>query len=380
MKNLAIILSILLSSFLSYSQQTISGSITHDGLQRDYILYVPDNYSGNLSVPLVLNFHGFGSNAFEQMLYGDFRSIADTAGFLLVHPKGTLYSGTTHWNVGGWTIGSTVDDVGFTEALIDSLSIQYNIDNARIYSTGMSNGGFMSFLLACQLSDRIAAIASVTGSMTPETFNNSNAQHPTPILQIHGTSDPLVLYNGTFFSKSIVEVLQFWVDYNNCNPEPLITALPDIDPNDGSTVEQIVYEGGDNGVTVEHYKITGGAHTWPGSALPVAGTNYDIDASAEIWNFFTRYDINGLIQTTGIKQPNNVDNNFMAYPNPTNSILNIDINSLEPMDYTLLSSHGNIIQRGILNSSKQQIDLSYLSPNVYFLKIGNNIIKVMKTN
>jgi len=138
MKYLVIILLLSIISFLSYSQQTINGSITHDGMQRDYILYIPENYTGVFPVQLVINFHGYGSNASEQMWYGDFRSISDTVGFLLIHPDGTLFNGTTHWNVGGWTNGSTVDDVGFTEALIDSLSVTYNIDPSRIYATGMS--------------------------------------------------------------------------------------------------------------------------------------------------------------------------------------------------------------------------------------------------
>ncbi len=171
--------------------------------------------------------------------------------------------------------------------------MEFNIDPDRIYSTGMSNGVFMSFLLACQLSDRIAAIASVTGSMTPETYNDSDPQHPTPILQMHGTSDTTVPYTGTTWSEPIAEVIQYWQNYNNCSVIPVVTVLPNLDPNDGSTIELSIFEDGDNGVTVEHYKVIGGGHTWPGNAYGGAGTNNDIDASEEIWSFFNRYDING---------------------------------------------------------------------------------------
>jgi polyhydroxybutyrate depolymerase len=158
----------------------------------------------------------------------------------------------------------------------------------------MSNGGYMSFLLACQLSNRIAAIASVTGSMTPQTYNACNPQHPTPILQIHGTSDQTVPYVGDpTWTKSIDDVLQYWVAYNNCNTSAIITAIPDINIFDGSTAEHIIYDGGDNDVTTEHFKIYGGDHDWPG----VWG-NMDIHASAEVWKFFSRYDINGLISTS----------------------------------------------------------------------------------
>ena len=132
---------LILFPFLGNSQQTINGSISHDNLDREYILYVPENYTGNDPIPLVFNFHGLGSNANEQMFYGDFRPIADTAGFIIVHPQGTIFSGNAHFNVGGFTNGSTVDDVGFSVALLDSIAANYNIDLDRVYSTGMSNGG-----------------------------------------------------------------------------------------------------------------------------------------------------------------------------------------------------------------------------------------------
>jgi polyhydroxybutyrate depolymerase len=284
---------------ITLGQQTINGSITHAGLQRDYIIHIPSSYNVNTPIPLVFCFHGYGSNASTIMSYTNFNYISDTAGFIVVYPQGTLLQGTTHWNVGGWTIGSTIDDVGFTASLLDSISNSYNIDDTKVYSTGMSNGGYMSFLLACQLSDKIAAIASVTGSMTTQTYNACNPQHPTPILQIHGTSDQTVPYIGDpTWTKSIDDVLQYWVAYNNCNTSAIITAIADINIFDGSTAEHIVYDGGDNNVTTKHLKIYGGDHDWPG----VWG-NMDIHASAEVWKFFSRYDINGLISTsTSIKE------------------------------------------------------------------------------
>jgi len=136
--------------------------------------------------------------------------------------------------------------------------------------------------------------------MTPEIYTGCNPLHPTAIMQIHGTSDSTVPYGGNSWTESIEDVLQYWVDSNNCDPSATTTALPDIDPADGSTVEHLLYSGGDHGVTVEHFKVIGGEHTWPGAASWGVGTNYDIDASAEIWDFFSRYDINGLINTPDI--------------------------------------------------------------------------------
>ncbi len=377
MKQLTIFLFIIGIPIIGFSQQTINGSITHDNLQRDYILYVPANYTGDSPVPVVFNFHGYTSNANEQMFYGDFRAIADTAGFIIVHPQGTLFDGNTHWNVGGWTLGSTTDDVGFTEAMIDFMAGEYNIDLTRVYSTGMSNGGFMSFLLACQLSDKIAAIASVTGSMTPEIYNDCNPQHPMPVLQMHGTSDSVVPYTGETWTRSIDDVIQYWLDYNNCNTLPATTALPNTNTTDGSTVEHIVYDGGDNGATTEHFKITGGDHTWPGTVFTGPGTNQDINASLEIWKFFSRYDINGLIDTaTGIEELGN--NKLTIYPNPTDSHINIEHNFSKQVEYEIISTLGERLLMGHIDSNNQGIDLSGLSPNIYILKVGDSSFKILK--
>ncbi|MCB0661443.1 MAG: prolyl oligopeptidase family serine peptidase, partial [Saprospiraceae bacterium] len=206
MKVIPVFISLLLT-FQGFSQQTINGTLDHNGVSRSYILYVPSSYSGDETVPLVFNFHGYGSNALEQYYYADFRLIAERENFLIVLPNGTVFNGNQHWDVGGTIFGSGTDDVGFTETLLDELSSQYNIDQKRVYSTGMSNGGYMSFHLACQLPNRFAAIASVTGAMTPISKFNCAIDRPFPVLQIHGTEDPVVPYNGATWSISIPEVL-----------------------------------------------------------------------------------------------------------------------------------------------------------------------------
>jgi polyhydroxybutyrate depolymerase len=158
----------------------------------------------------------------------------------------------------------------------------------------MSNGGTFSHHLAGLLSDEIAAIASVSGPMTPPMVVVSNPVHPTPVMHIHGTEDPLVPYDGRPPFLSVAAQLEYWVDYNNCNPTPTITQVPDINPDNPVTVEHFVYEGGDNNVNVEHFKIIGGSHAWP----RIAGqAGNDVDASEEIWKFLSRYDINGSISS-----------------------------------------------------------------------------------
>lgn len=151
----------------------------------------------------------------------------------------------------------------------------------------MSNGGFMSFLLACQLSERIAAVASVTGSMTPETFTACNPQHSIPVLQIHGTSDSTVPYLGASYTKPINQVIEYWKDNNNIKVSADTSAIENINTSDGSTVEKIQYQKGNSSSLVVHYKVEGGEHTWPG-----AWGNMDIKSSAIVWNFLSQFEKN----------------------------------------------------------------------------------------
>lgn len=369
----------LLSCFIFFSthgQQTITQSIEHDGLNRTYITYIPAMYDGTEAVPVVFNFHGYTSNASDQMFYGDFRSIADTAGFIVVHPEGTLLNGSSHWNVGGWTLESTVDDVGFTSAMLDELNAEFNIDLTRIYSTGMSNGGYMSFLLACQLSDRFAAVASVTGSMTPETYDACDGEHPTPILQMHGNIDGVVPYAGAQWTKSIDDVIEYWIEFNNCDETAVEKDIPDVDLNDGSTAKHFVYSHPSNGVTVEHIRIDGGRHTWPGTTANFPGTNQDFNASEEIWQFFLRYDINGLIGTSSLQELEN--SSFSVFPNPVKDVLTIEHTSLKDTEFDLLDSNGRILTKGILDNTKNIVDLTGFDTGIYFIRIEGKVRKIIK--
>jgi polyhydroxybutyrate depolymerase len=364
---------------IGLSQQLISDSITHDGLNREYILYVPADFSGETAVPLVLNYHGYTASAIIQVAYGDFRPIADTAGFLVVHPLGTKDSfGNTHWNVGWGT--SDVDDVGFTTALIDSLSAEWNIDPKRIYSTGMSNGGFMSYKLACELSNRIAAIASVTGTMNKIQTENCYPQGPMPVMEIHGTADSTVPYNGGQWNESIPDVMTYWAEINNCSPDAIITEVPDTNPNDGSTVEHHVYPDGDKGVKIEHFKVIGGGHTWPGTALGGSTTNYDIDASVEIWRFFSRYDINGLIVSSNTNENTECLADAEIYPNPARSSVTIKLKTNAPISFELTSLGGRVLRFGIIEGKSATIDLTDLPDGMLLLRIGTRVHKVFKVN
>lgn len=361
-----------------FSQQTINRTITHNNVQREYILYIPTNYTGSSAVPLLFNFHGFTFTANNQMQYGDFRPLADAEGFIIVHPQGTLFNGNTHWNVGAWTTGSTADDLGFTETLLDALSNDYNIDLTRVYSTGFSNGGVFSFFLACRLGDKFAAVASVGGSMTPIIYNSCNPNHPTPILQIHGTDDGVIPYNGANWTWPIEDLLQYWTEFNNGNMTPITRAIPDINTNDGCTAEHIRFGGGDLGTSVEHFKIMGGLHTWPGTSITGIGTNQDINAAEEIWKFLSKYDINGLLVRTSIEPLGEITPKISIYPNPTTSKINIDLDIKGNIDIQLLSISGETVHTDTISLNHYELDLLSFAPGIYILKIGDYNYKIKK--
>ncbi|MFP6836498.1 MAG: PHB depolymerase family esterase [Pseudomonadales bacterium] len=270
-------------------------TLNHDGLVREYLIFIPDSYRGDVPVPLLLYFHGYTGTANNALRTIDFRSLAEQNTFILVVPQGTLLPGTgePHWAVGGWSASSTTDDVGFTDALLDRLAADYVIDSARIYSTGMSNGGAMSYHLACQLSDRIAAIASVTGSFTRDVHAACNPMHATPIMHIHGTADTIVPFDGDNERLPIDEIMDFWSQYNVCDIEPTTTPLDDTN-GDGNSGDLITYSNCQTGVEVQLYKMTGMGHTWPELAEEDQfGRDEDISATQVVWQFLSRFSLDG---------------------------------------------------------------------------------------
>jgi polyhydroxybutyrate depolymerase len=251
----------------------VEKSITHGGKSRKYILYVPEDWSAGM--PLLLNLHGYTMTAEEQIEYGDFRDIADTNGFIIAHPQGTKdIRGNTCWNV-GWVVPPSIpfvggmalcsaDDVGFLTEMISEIGDDYSTNPNSVFSTGMSNGGFMSYHLACQ--GMTAGIASVTGSMSDHTYANCSASG-IPVLDIHGTDDSIVAYDGsTIYNVSTPEVVAKWVDNNGLNETPATSVDGDITHD--------IYAGGS---PVEHYKIDGWGHEWPDWA------------STTVWDFFKRF-------------------------------------------------------------------------------------------
>ena len=282
---------VITESCVQYGSNTKKCTLTHKALERYYIIYVPESGVSEASMPVLFALHGYGSTAEIHKNYTNYQPLAETSKFIVIYPQGSYFQGTftsgNHWNVGSWTAGSTADDVDFINEVIDLVSKKESINQNRIYSSGMSNGGFMSYHLACNLSSRIAAIASVTGSMSKETLENCSPSHPTPILQIHGALDVTVPFNGdsTINMESIDNVFNYWTTYNSCDPIPSLIVTDYVD----FSVDYQKYNNCLNNVKVELYKISSMGHTWPGK------NNYGISATEEVWNFVSQFDIYGKL-------------------------------------------------------------------------------------
>lgn len=365
------------------AQQLNNETIFHDGLNRSYLVYVPDSYNPDMPAPLLFNFHGFGGNSNQQLDYADMRPIADTAGFILVYPQGSLFFGIPHWSVGSWTGLSTADDVGFTEAMIDALSEEYSIDSTRIYSCGFSNGGYFSFVLACELSDRIAAVGSVGGVMSTQTYDACMPVHPVPVISIHGTDDGVVAYNGgnPFNSHSVEVMLDYWVNQNGLNPEVIETEMPDINSSDNSTVTYQRWESDDDCATVEHYRVNNGSHSWPLVGGNPANRNADISASQLIWDFVSKYDLDGPISCV-VSSTNKVavlEKQLKAFPNPTERMVSIATEQVAFSEhYVLFNAFGQSVKNGSINSTNDQIDLGNLPTGTYILVVGQQRLRIVK--
>lgn len=287
-----------------------SHSFQQGDLTRKYLMYDPRAGAdvAGAKRPLVIVLHGGGGMAerFAEAKNDNtsFNRLADAEDFLAVYPQGI----EKNWNDGRDVAhipaqAKGVDDVGFIAALIDRMVATQNVDPARVYATGPSNGGFMSNRLACDLSDKIAAVGIVIATMQKNVLPKCKPSHPISVLIMNGTEDPLVPFGGGDVrlgkrGKSRGEVLStaqtfaFWLaqaGYKGKGEDLPLTALPDVDPDDKTRVYLQQYKG--DAAEVRLYTIQGGGHTWPGARdtalrIVVSATSQDINATQTIWEFF----------------------------------------------------------------------------------------------
>ena len=260
--------------------------LNHNGLNREYLVHFPRDYDSSIALPVVFNLHGYGGYAMDHLAYADMRSLSDQEGFILVYPQGSCLDGNPHWNsfLSGSDNKSDAEDIDFFSALINEISNNYNVDSDRIYACGYSNGGMMSYALACALSERVAAIGSISGTMLdwPEVCSPT---HPMPVIIFHGTNDDVLPYEGNSEFTSVSYAVDYWTSFNELGASPSQT---DIFSNGSRVVEYESYGPGLNGVSLDLYRVIRGEHYWFDSST----LGFDINEA--LWDFFNRYDINGL--------------------------------------------------------------------------------------
>ncbi|MBI3411802.1 MAG: prolyl oligopeptidase family serine peptidase [Planctomycetes bacterium] len=269
------------------------------GVQRSFIVHVPATYDPRKPTPLVLALHGATMTASLMESFTGLNKKADEAGFIVVYPNGTGPGNLfLTWNSGGFAPAlakKKPDDVAFIAKVLDDVEKVVNVDKKRVFACGLSNGGMMCYRLAAELSDRIAAIASVAGTIAIE---KPEPKRAVPVLHFHGTEDKLVPYSGP--DKKVAAVMKFagvedsinaWVKLDGCDTEPKISVLSA--STDKHEVTRKVYSGGKDGAEVVLYVVEGGGHTWPGR--PFGGGNLlgaytlNINANDLIWEFFERH-------------------------------------------------------------------------------------------
>jgi len=274
--------------------------ITSGGLERCYLIYLPPDHDPSQSIPVVISFHGFASTPDGHAATTRWNEIADSENFLVVYPQGTGFP--LRWNSFPSARWSSVDDAAFTRDLITDLKEILTVDQSRIYISGFSNGGAMTYNLACELSDMVAAVGIISAPVT-EPLGGCHPSRPVPVMAFHGTDDLIVNYNAanlqnTFlnpgrsreidtFSYLPAQVwTELWAQRNRCGP--VAEKLP---PQ--GNARGIRFTDCTNDADVIFYTLNGGGHTWPGGGpLPgwlVGEINTDINASAELWSFFNNH-------------------------------------------------------------------------------------------
>lgn len=251
-------------------------SVTVGTVTRTARVHVPASYDPSKRTPLVINLHGRTSNGTQQAWLSHAIQKSDAAGYIVMHPESS--TSPTSWNAGGGccdpAAAQNVDDSGFIRKLLDDAEAKLCIDTSRVYVTGLSNGGYLAHRVACEMTDRIAAIGPVAGLLQLQTCAPTK---PMPVMLVHGTSDTLVPYDW------VPPTVNYWKAKNQCTTQATTYQ------NGAATC--VTHGGCTGGADVVLCTITGGGHQWPGGEeVPFLGTKSDdIIATDAMWNFFVAH-------------------------------------------------------------------------------------------
>ena len=302
-------------------------SINHDLITRSYYMSYPNNVDYSNPPALIINMHGYGGNALSQRSSSQMDNFAHERNIAVVYPQGEINGwGYTSWNIGTFWDQSNLDDVGFISLMIEQISNDFEINLDRVYACGMSNGGYMSYELACELEDKIAAFGSVTGNFMLNTDQSCEFTREIPIAHFHGTSDNVVDYYPPSFDGSLTvsESIDFWNEYNNLNLEN----IQELNEN----VEIYKYSNEESITQFLHYKVYGGGHDW-------FKENWGFHTSSALIDFFLQYKLSDFLNEEIIGDINN------------DSSINIQdiILLVELILNNLYENQGDINQDGIID-------------------------------
>ncbi len=355
----------------------VNGSFIFEELDRAYIVYIPQNYQQNM--PAVVMLHGsYPDDAEWMMNYTQMNEIADTASFIVVYP----FSIEPRWNANSGIPSiqeSNANDIGFIGALIDTIKSQYNIDLNRVYCCGLNYGGWMASELFCQIGNRFAAGARVNTSLGYNQAARSILSESFPVILFNGTSDTYLPWpDGKEGVMGGEEAVNWWVENNGCSPFYNTVSLPDIDPNDGCSVEKISYKNSSDETLVVFYKVINGGLSWPsavGNEPWDKPRNMDVNAGVEIWNFFKNIPKNVSIlgNSKHLPDKHSLSQNF---PNPFNpsTKINYSIKNKSFVTLKIFDVLGRAVQTLINKEQSQgnyevEFDGSNLTSGIYFYRI-----------
>jgi polyhydroxybutyrate depolymerase len=336
----------------------------HDGITRQYIYYEPTEL--NEQLPLVFVMHGFTGDANDIKNYSKMNDFADQYGFAVCYPRGTVDSGGNRfWNVGyAFHQNETVNDVGFLTELAVYLQDTHALNPDYTFATGMSNGGEMCYMLACQAYDTFKAVAPVAGMILQVILDECDESPAIPIFEIHGSQDNVTPLSGDPDNNdgwgaypSIQSTINYFAEKNECTT--VVNGLvPNIDTSDNSFIESEKHLNGINENEVWYYKVVGGGHDWPG-----AWGNMDIEAGQEAWLFFQNYIDANLLNNNSLT----IEKSIHIFPNPSNK--SIQIETLENLEIIEINLYNTLGVNQKIKLSDKNIDLSNLNSGTYILMI-----------
>ena len=300
-------------------------------MTRIYWVDYPDD--ATTSVPLVISMHGRFQSLLSHITYSQMSNFANSQNIAVVYPQGINSAGGFTWNVGVWWDNSEFDDVEYLNAVIDSVISNFAIDSNRIYACGMSTGGFMTYELACELSDRIVAFGSVAGNFRMNTDQDCTNEREIPIMHIHGTSDAIVNYFPPTIDSSMtaLEAMDWWSMENNLTEQSLEELNDSVNVFTNSSLT--------SNTKFIHYQVQDGGHLW-------FNYNWGFHASEVLLNFFTQYSMADFYLSS--IESKSVPNEFVVsqnYPNPFNPVTTLEYNLSEDglVNITIYDMLGNII-------------------------------------